>query len=76
MMNVANLILSFSAGVIFGIYGSNSLFYFISFLLIEIVLMIYNKSLDVEYRAAIILLSIFGYIIARALIGESLFIDF
>jgi hypothetical protein len=76
MMNIANLILSFCTGVIFGVFGSSSLFYFLSFLLIELALMIYYKSLDVQYRVTIILLSIFGYIIARALIAEPLFLDF
>jgi hypothetical protein len=75
-MNLANLILSFCAGVIFGVFGSSSLFYFLSFLIIELAVMIYYKKWDVQYRVSIILLSIFGYIIARALVAGPLFIDF
>jgi hypothetical protein len=76
MSKLASIIFSFSTGVIFGIFGSSSLYYFLSFLVIEIIWFIYNKNFDAQFRLNVILASIFGYIICRSLINEQLFSDF
>jgi hypothetical protein len=69
------ILLSFSLGVIFGVFGSNSIYYFLSFLIFELIYFLWNRKYDLIYRLNIIFSSIFGYIIARALISECLFND-
>lgn len=74
-MNIANIIVSFSLGVIFGVFGSNSLYYFLSFLVLEIIVFFINKTFDPLYRFSVIVASILGYIIARTLVDANMFID-
>jgi hypothetical protein len=68
-------ILSFSLGVIFGTFGSNAIYYFLSFLILELIFVIRNKSFNFQERISLIGLSIFGYIISRALIQGPLFLE-
>jgi hypothetical protein len=71
----AAAIFSFSIGVIFSIFGSYSLYFFLYYLAIEIILLWWNKGMNIQERVIIVGSSIIGYIIGRALIEQSLFVD-
>lgn len=76
MNNFYKGILSFSLGVIFSIFGSYSYYYFLSFLILELIYVIYNKEFKPYQRIGFIVLSISGYLLGRILTQSVLFHDF
>jgi len=69
MYPIGQMIFAFSFGVIASVFGYNSFWFIVYFIVYELIIAMYYKfELDLFFRVGLVALAIYGWIIGRTLI--------